>query len=164
MAKKYMFTRAGLKRVQEELTGRITELEETNRRMGASASIDNDLRENPEFMQLRIKAEYELPRKISDLRSVLSDYVLIEPTMPPAGTPLDEVLPGADVELRGEEGQVLRYRVLGYGDSDPEAMAVSYLAPVGQELLGKTVGDEANVRLNGKVARLEIVSIRAAAI
>lgn len=127
--------------------------------MGHSASIDNDLRENPEFMQLRTKVTYEIPNKLAEVQCVLDSYILIEDTEAIKAKVFDEVLPGMQVELETASGELRVLSILGFGDGDPAKGVVSYLSPVGDALLHKSVGDEVALLFKGDTVDYEVVRI-----
>ncbi len=159
MSKKYYVTRKGLNSLilrQKELAD---DLEKSTRAMGHSASLDNDLRENPEFMQLRTKISYELPRKISELKNVINLAEIIDDTESIQDNDFHEILPGMEVVLRSEFNDIRRHSILGFDEGDPAKGIVSYLSPVGEKLMHKMVGDEVDLPLLGKIITYEIIEI-----
>ena len=62
---------------------------------------------------------------------------------------------GASVTFERENGRRQSYRIVGEDEADPAKGAVSYLSPLAQALLGKDVGDVAEV--NGD--EVEIVGV-----
>jgi transcription elongation factor GreA len=54
-----------------------------------------------------------------------------------------------------ESGVTTDYRIVGSGESDPAALEVSYLAPIGSALLGRRVGDVVEVEAPRGLRRLE---------
>jgi transcription elongation GreA/GreB family factor len=73
----------------------------------------------------------------------------------PAPTSKEVVAFGHTVRFEREDGRVQTYRIVGEDEADPKAGSVSYVSPVAQALLGKTVGDV--VTVGGQ--ELEILSI-----
>ena len=65
---------------------------------------------------------------------------LIEPT-PAEGV----VRFGGTVSIEREDGRRQTWRIVGEDEADPAAGSVSYISPLGQALLGKSVGDVAMV-------------------
>jgi transcription elongation GreA/GreB family factor len=49
------------------------------------------------------------------------------------------------VTFEREDGRTQRFRIVGEDEAEPAAGSVSYLSPLAQALLGKSVGDEAVV-------------------
>jgi transcription elongation factor GreA len=56
-------------------------------------------------------------------------------------------------------GTTTDYRIVGSGESDPAALEVSYLSPIGSALLGRRVGDVVEVEAPRGLRRLEIVEV-----
>lgn len=160
MSTAYYVTRKGLVNLANRQKDLVENLEKSTRAMGHSASLDNDLRENPEFMQLRTKVTYELPNKIAELENVIRFARLINDSEHIQNQDFHEVLPGMEVEMESEDGEIRTHSILGYEEGNPEKGIVSYLSPVGERLLHKAVGDEVELPMRGKPIRYEIVSIR----
>lgn len=160
MSTAYYVTRKGLVNLANRQKDLVEDLEKSTRAMGHSASLDNDLRENPEFMQLRTKVTYELPNKIAELENVIRFARLINDSEHIQNQDFHEVLPGVEVELESEDGEMRTHSILGYEEGNPDKGIVSYLSPVGERLLHKTVGDEVELPMRGKPIRYEIVSIK----
>ena len=64
---------------------------------------------------------------------------------------------GCTVDLQREDGRAQTFRIVGEDEADPRTGSVSYVSPLAQALLGKAVGDTAQVGGGGEV---EIVAIR----
>ncbi len=62
---------------------------------------------------------------------------------------------GARVTFDREDGRRQTYRIVGEDEADPTAGAISYISPLAQALLGKTIGD--TVIVGG--AEIEIIGI-----
>jgi transcription elongation GreA/GreB family factor len=67
----------------------------------------------------------------------------------------DVVQFGCTVGIEREDGRKQSYRIVGEDEADPAKGSVSYVSPLAQALLGKSVGDETVVA----GAEVEIVSI-----
>jgi transcription elongation GreA/GreB family factor len=61
----------------------------------------------------------------------------------PDGT--DQVAFGSTVTFEREDGRTQRFRIVGEDEADPAAGSVSYVSPLARALLGKAVGDTAQV-------------------
>lgn len=159
MSKRYFLSRKGLDALHFQQSNLIDDLSESTRAMGRSASLDNDLRENPEFMQLRTRVTYEIPVKLAEIQAILNTHILIEKTEAVRANIFDEVLPGMDVEIESQEGETRKFSIMGYGEGNPTHGVISYLSPVGAALLYKEVGDEVYLPNKGKRVIYEIVKI-----
>ena len=57
----------------------------------------------------------------------------------------DQVAFGSTVTFEREDGRTQRFRIVGEDEADPAAGSVSYVSPLAAALLGKAVGDTAQV-------------------
>ena len=57
----------------------------------------------------------------------------------------DKVVFGGSVSIEREDGRRQTFRIVGEDEADPAKGAVSYISPLAQAVLGKAVGDVANV-------------------
>nr|WP_210258548.1 MULTISPECIES: transcription elongation factor GreA [unclassified Devosia] len=90
---------------------------------------------------------------LRDLR-YFTERVRTAQVMPePAGT--DRVLFGSTVTFQRDDGRVQTYRIVGEDEADPKAGSISYASPIAAALMGKAVGDAANLGAQ----ELEIVDI-----
>src|SRR5258706_11272847 len=62
--------------------------------------------------------------------------------VPAAVAPIDVARFGIAVSLRFEDGTERAFRIVGEDEADPARGLVSWAAPLGRNLTGKTVGDE----------------------
>lgn len=152
-------TKKGLNELRNKVVMLQNEIKECNRKIGITVSLDNDLRENPEFMALRTKAEYELPAKLQEINSILERYQLIEEMEHILSNDLEYINLGHEVTLLS--GNIIRkITILGYGDSVPEKGIVSYLTPIAESLLELSVRDEIPLSFNGKKVNFLIDDIK----
>lgn len=108
-----------------------------NKEAIAIAREHGDLSENSEYKMARQDQETLLARKAqleSDLaRARVTDFT---------DAPQDVVGVGCIVNVQqGSTGDSQRYAILGAWDSAPEQNILSYQTPLGQALMGRTVGD-----------------------
>lgn len=73
----------------------------------------------------------------------------------PAPASTDKVAFGSTVTFVRGDGRMQKYRIVGEDEADPKAGSISYVSPVAQSVLGKTVGDVVAVGRD----ELEIVAI-----
>ncbi|MCE5215847.1 GreA/GreB family elongation factor [bacterium] len=126
------------------------------REIGLARSL-GDLSENAEYHAARER------QGIADatLRQLLSQMeharVIEDQHFPP-----NTVVVGTEVVIRSLADRVERTLwLLGQGDSVQDASVINYLAPLGQAIIGKHVGDVADFEAEGAVPqRLEIMSIK----
>lgn len=159
MSTRFYLSRKGLERLSAQRDQLREDLLRSTKEMGESVKRDNDLRENPEYMQLQTKVSYELPNKIAEITKILDTHLLIEDTEAIKKGLFDEVQIGMQVTLVDEEGAERLISILGYEESNPEEGVVSYLTPVAKILIHKGVGDEVELPIAGKPVTYEITAI-----
>ncbi len=138
--KEYRVTREGYNKLIEEYQNIDDEYVKTTKAMGKSDEMDSDLRENPEFMNLRVKAMYELPRKKKELFEMLQSSVIIEDTEEYKNWDRETIIDKCGVVLE-INGETANYSILGANQSDIEFNIISSSAPLVKELLGHKKGE-----------------------
>lgn len=159
MSTRFYLSRKGLERLSAQRDQLREDLQRSTKEMGESVKRDNDLRENPEYMQLQTKVSYELPNKIAEITKIMDTHLLIEDTEAIKSGHFDEVQVGMQVTLADEDGSERVISILGYEESNPDDGIVSYLTPVAKILLHKGVGDEVELPVAGKPVAYEIMAI-----
>jgi transcription elongation factor GreA len=74
--------------------------------------------------------------------------------------PSDVVHIGSVVTVVNQKGKKGKYTIIGSAEADPAHGKISNVSPIGQALLGKRVGDVAEVNAPAGKLKLEVVSIR----
>ena len=137
-----LVSKKGYQKLCQELTNLDNEILEVQKEMGKSAKRDNDLRENPEYMELRVKAMYTLPQRRQEIAEKLRDCRIIEETSEYIDFS-NKVIPGSKIEfVRG--GEIETFIILGEGESNLQEGIISYVSPLAQALLGKHINDVVN--------------------
>lgn len=122
----------------------------------AAARDEGDLKENAEYHAQR-EAMGLLQAKINQLKTQLVRAQIIDPTK----VPRDEVALGAtvlvkDLDIDDEE----EFTLVGSGDEDYDLGKYLITSPIGQGLLGKKVGDKANIAIPKGELNLEVLEIK----
>ena len=138
--KNEMISRDGLAKLKAEFEGIDDEIQKTLNEMGESAKRDNDLRENSEFMELRVKAMHTLPAKKENLYWRIKQSVIIEDTCEYQKFDGTTVIVGAIVTFT-MEGEEKKFTILGSAEGDLKNNILACNAPLAQILLGKHVDD-----------------------
>jgi transcription elongation factor GreA len=121
----------------------------------AAARAEGDLRENAEYHAQR-EAQGLLQAKINLIKSKLSKAQIIDP----ATLPRDRVAFMATVVVKDlAYGDEETYTLVGPGEEDYDAGKILMMSPLGQGLLGKKVGEIAEIAAPKGTIRFEIVSI-----
>ena len=84
-----------------------------------------------------------MARATRDLRYYSARRASAQLTQASAG--VEKVAFGCTVTFEREDGRTQSFRIVGEDGADPAQGSVSYVSPLAQALLGKSVGDEAKV-------------------
>lgn len=140
-----------MKRELESLKKQRPEVSEAIR----LAREEGDLRENGGYHAAR-ERQGMMEARISFIESRMANYNVID--MKALGG--EKVSFGATVELEdGESGEKKRYTLLGPDETGFCKGSVSVLSPVGQAILGKTVGDEVVIMVPRGRVEYEVLAI-----
>ena len=122
----------------------------------AAARAEGDLKENAEYHAQR-EAQGMLQAKINKLRDQLARARIIEPDQ----VPRDEVSFGATVKVKDLDiDDIEEMTLVGAGDENYDEGKYLITSPIGQGLLGKKVGDVAEIPVPRGTLRFEILEIR----
>jgi transcription elongation factor GreA len=114
-----------------------------------------DLSENAEF-DAAVEAQGMLQARINDLQNLLGQAYIVEKS----SLPTDRVVYGSkvrvlDLSLNEEEDFIL----VGPGEEDYDQNKILLTSPIGQGLVGKKVGEHAEVPIPRGVLKLKILEI-----
>ena len=149
-------TPGGLQALRDELR-RIKEVERPqNVRDIETALGHGDLRENAEYHAAKERQGF-IEGRIAEVEGKLANAQIIDPASLDAG---GKVVFGSTVELEDEEsGSMVRYQIVGDDEADLREGLISISSPIARALIGKEVGDVAEVRAPGGVKHYEIVDV-----
>lgn len=123
-------------------------------KIGAARS-EGDLKENAEYHAQR-EAQGLLQAKINLIKGKLARAQIIDPST----LPRDQVCFGATVTVKDVDlGDEEEYTLVGAGDEDYNKGRILVTSPLGQGLLGKKIGDTAEIPAPKGSYELEVVSI-----
>jgi transcription elongation factor GreA len=125
----------------------------------AEARAEGDLKENAEYHAQR-ENQGLMQAKINELRGKLARAQIIDP----AALPKDIVVFGATVIVKDlEYGDEESFTLVGVGDEDYDTGKILVTSPIGQGLIGKRVGEKAEIQIPSGTVRFEVVRIEFAA-
>ena len=154
MADKQKLTKAGYKKLQEELKYLVDEAREEVKRQLAEARAQGDLSENADYDAARGK-QAEVECRIKEIENILANAEIIEE----GKTSTKKVGLGSTVTIKFvDNGKEVSYMIVGTVESDPVNGKISNSCPLGEALVGKTVGDIVEVKAI-KTYKVEIVKI-----
>ena len=155
MSKISYYTAEGLKKLKDELN----HLKDVERPKASNAIAEardkGDLSENAEYDAAK-EAQGMLEMRISKLEETLSNARVIDESQ------LDnsKVLVLSKVKIKNQvNGMVMDYMIVADGEADLFKGKISVNSPIGKGLLGKAVGEVAQINVPSGVINFEIVEI-----
>jgi len=135
-------TRAGFITLRSELDWLWKEERPRVTEAVATAAALGDRSENADYIYGK-KRLREIDARIRFLTKRIDELTVVD-----AGPrkDADRIYFGAWIELEDEEGETLRYRLVGPDEFDAKAGRISVDSPVGRALMGQRLGAEVNVR------------------
>ncbi len=155
MSKVSYYTAEGLKKLKDELAY----LEQVERpRVSneiAEARDKGDLSENAEYHAAK-EEQSLLETKIAELKNVVAKARLIDESQ----LDLSKVLIHSIVKLKNIDNKMeFTYTLVADSESDVRNGKISVNSPIGKGLLGKKVGDTAEIQVPRGVMKFEILEI-----
>ena len=155
MSKVSYYTEEGLKKLRDELNY----LKDVERPKASQAIADardkGDLSENAEYDAAK-EAQGLLEMKIAKLEETLSNARLIDESQ----LDTSKVLVLSTVKIKNQaNGQVMTYTLVAESEANLAAGKISVSSPIGKGLLGKSVGEVAEVQVPNGVVKFEVLEI-----
>lgn len=155
MSKVSYYTPEGLKKLKDELN----QLRDIERPRASQAIADardkGDLSENAEYDAAK-EAQGMLEMKIAKLEEVLSNARIIDESQ----LDMSKILVLSKVKIKNQtNGMEMNYTLVADGEANLAAGKISVNSPIGKGLLGKSVGDIAEIQVPNGVLRFEILEI-----
>lgn len=123
----------------------------------AEARAQGDLSENAEYDAAKDKQGF-IEGRIQEIEGKLAAAQIIDPAALDAE---GRVVFGATVDLEEEEsGEAVTYQIVGEDEADLKEGRISVSSPIARAMIGRSVGDVAEVRAPGGIKRYEIVEVR----
>lgn len=138
MKKVYRLTQAGVDELKSELAGLIAQRPNIADRIKQAREL-GDLSENAEYQTAR-EDQDRLEGRISELEHILQNSEIIKKPRNDG-----QVRLGSTVALKNA-GKPLHFQVVGTMEADPMNGKISDESPIGKALLGKKVGDKAEIK------------------
>jgi transcription elongation factor GreA len=149
------YTAEGLKKLREELD-QLKSIERPKASQAIAEARDKgDLSENAEYDAAK-EAQGMLEMRIAKLEEVHSNARLIDETH----LDVSKVLVLSNVKIKNQaNGMELKYTLVAESEADLKAGKISVTSPIGKGLLGKSVGQVAEIIVpNGKL-NFEVLEI-----
>lgn len=155
MSKVSYYTAEGLKKLREELN-HLKDVERPNASRAIGEARDKgDLSENAEYDAAK-EAQGMLEMKISKLEEALSKARLIDESQLDSS----KVLVLSKVKIKNQtNGMEVTYTLVADGEADLASGKISVNSPIGKGLLGKTVGEVADIQVPNGILKFDILEI-----
>jgi transcription elongation factor GreA len=114
-----------------------------------------DLSENADYAAAKEEQAF-VEGRIQELTVVLRDVIIIDDNR--TNTHLVEI--GSTVTIQEEREPEEIFRLVGPQEADPRNGMISFNSPIGQALLGHSVGDLVTVKTPGGEIHLKIISVK----
>lgn len=155
MSKVSYYTAEGLKKLREELN----QLKDVERPKASQAIADardkGDLSENAEYDAAK-EAQGLLEMKIAKMEETLANARLIDESQ----LDTSKVLVLSKVKIKNQtNGMEMNYTLVAESEANLAAGKISVNSPIGKGLLGKQVGDIAEIQVPNGVVKFEILEI-----
>lgn len=124
-------------------------------RLGEAREL-GDLSENSEYESARNDL-WLLDQRITEFEDRLARVQIVDPN----SQPKDVVLFGAKVQcvdVKSKDEEI--FEIVGEGEADPMNNKISVTAPIAQALIGKKVGEVAEVKAPRGIIRYKVLGIR----
>ena len=150
-------TKRGADKLKEELQRLKTVERHSVIQAIAEARAQGDLSENAEYEAAKDKQGF-IEGRILEIESKLAAAKIIDPsTLDAEGL----VVFGSTVDLEDESsGASVTYQIVGDDEADLKLSLVSISSPIARALIGKQVGDIAEVHAPGGVKSYEVMAVR----
>ena|SRR5690625_1039028 len=155
MAKVSYYTAEGLQKLRDELNHlKDVERPRISKEIG-EASDKGDLSENAEYDAAK-EAQGLLEAKIAKLENVVANARVINESQ----LDTSKALIHSNVKLKNKNnGQTLTYKLVAQTEADLQAGKISVDSPIGKGLLGKKVGEEAEIKIPNGTITFEVLEI-----
>jgi len=155
MSKISYYTAEGLKKLREELN-HLKDVERPKASQAIAEARDKgDLSENAEYDAAK-EAQGLLEMKISKMEETLANARLIDESQ----LDTSKVLVLSTVKLKNQtNGTEMKYTLVAESEADLKAGKISVTSPIGKGLLGKSVGDVAEIQVPNGTLKFDILEI-----
>lgn len=155
MSKVSYYTAEGLKKLRDE----IDHLKSIERPKASQAIADardkGDLSENAEYDAAK-EAQGLLEMKIAKMDEILANARLIDESQ----LDVSKVLVLSKVKIKNQaNGMEMTYTLVAESEADLKSGKISVTSPIGKGLLGKSIGEIAEINVPNGVLKFEVLEI-----
>ncbi|NOY43414.1 MAG: transcription elongation factor GreA [Planctomycetes bacterium] len=156
MSERVPMTRTGYNKLKAEVNDMDNVQMPVIEKRIAAARAEGDLSENAEYHGAR-ESQGMLQAKINLLRDKLARADIIDP----ATLPKDQVVFGVTVVVKDLDfGDTEEFTLVGAGEEDYDSGKILITSPLAQGLLGKKVGEKAEIEVPAGTNHFEVIELR----
>lgn len=123
----------------------------------SEARAQGDLSENAEYDAAKERQSF-VEGRIAEIEAKLSNAQIIDPSQLDAD---GRCVFGATVDLEdADSGDAVTYQIVGDDEADIKLGKISVSSPIARALIGKSIGDVADVQAPGGIRSYEIVDVQ----
>lgn len=152
MNKQFYLTKEGVEELKVELDELLARRSPIAERIKTAREF-GDLSENAEYSSARQEQE-QVENRITEIEHILQNVEIIK--KPKGDT---KVQLGSSVKLKGEGSRSKEFTVVGTVEADPLNGKISDESPIGQALLGQSVGNKVEIKTPAETASYKITDI-----
>jgi transcription elongation factor GreA len=151
----FPMTREGYEKLKAQLDRmENVEMVQVTKRIAAARAM-GDLSENAEYHAAR-EDQGILQAKINELKAKLARAYIVDPATLPSGV----VVFGSQVRVKDlDSGDEETFHLVGPGQEDYVQNKILTTSPIGQGLMGKKVGEVAEIQVPAGKVRFEVLEI-----
>ncbi|WP_024768250.1 transcription elongation factor GreA [Aquimarina macrocephali] len=155
MSKVSYYTVEGLKKLRDEL-GQLKDVERPKASQAIAEARDKgDLSENAEYDAAK-EAQGLLEMRISKMEETLSNARLIDESQ----LDTSKALIHSTVKIKNQtNGAEMTYKLVAQSEADLKTGKISVDSPIGKGLLGKSVGEIAEIQVPNGIMKFDVVEI-----
>ncbi|MEZ7494829.1 transcription elongation factor GreA [Leeuwenhoekiella aequorea] len=155
MSKVAYYTAEGLKKLRDELN-QLKDVERPKSSQAIAEARDKgDLSENAEYDAAK-EAQGMLEMRISKMEEIVANARIIDESQ----LDTSKVLVHSTVKIKNQvNGSEMKYKLVAQSEADLKTGKISVDSPIGKGLLGKQVGDVAEISVPNGTVKFDIVEI-----
>jgi transcription elongation factor GreA len=144
-------TEAGLLKLQTQLDDVRLKLKEVSVKIKEAKDM-GDLSENAEYHEAKNEQSFLMGKEMELVQKIKNAQIIKK------NAKSDVVVVGSVVEIE-DDGEKLKYEIVGSDEADPLAGRISLDSPIGAALIGKKAGESVSVKTPAGTSVCKIISI-----
>ena len=155
MSKVAYYTAEGLKKLRDELN-QLKDVERPKASQAIAEARDKgDLSENAEYDAAK-EAQGMLEMRISKMEEIVANARIIDESQ----LDTSKALVHSTVKIKNQtNGMVMKYKLVAQSEADLKSGKISVDSPIGKGLLGKQVGDVAEISVPNGTLKFDVIEI-----